>query len=182
METKVEKIIEDFSMECAKALKNGEEVPSDLKLQIEAELIKAASQDSEKILEKDKVIRQQLNEIADLRLMVSLQKSLLEHAKRELDKFNLTVEGWDRYVFEKNEQLLFNALPAYFDLDELHFIGESKFGLSESSRLGMIDFFLRFYLISEHKNGFYRKLLDRVPTDLNEIAHIKNRVTLPLSD
>lgn len=177
MKAKVEKICEDFSRDYAKVLENGGNA-SEAKIAFEQKLIKATAKQNKLLTEKDTIIKEQLEEIATQRLEVNLQKALLREMRARLDQFNLEVEGWDRYTFDKNEQSFFNILPPKFTLDEFHSIGAAELGLSEGTREGLMLFYQRFHLITEKFDGSYSKMIDRVPENLNEINYIKDRVSL----
>ncbi len=177
MNANLEKKCEDFARGFANAIKEGKETTK-LILDFEAKLIKGASKHRKIISEKDAIIKEQMEALAAQRLETLLHRAMLREMRETLDQFNLKTEGWDRYVFDRDEVSFFNLLPPKFTLEEFHTIGASEQGLSESSREGLMMFYQRFYLITEKYDGSYSKMTDKVPENLNEIKYIKDRVSL----
>lgn len=180
MNNKIEKICEGFRRNYAKALENGEKT-TEIQLEFEAKLLKHGTKEQKKIAQKDAIIKEQLDELASQRMEIFLYQALLREMRSTLDKHNLSIEGWDRYVFEKSELEFFNLLPARFSLDEFHRLGATELGLVEGSREGMLDFYKQFHLVSEKHDGSFAKMIDKVPSDLNQLAYIKDRVSLMVS-
>lgn len=177
MYANLEKKCEDFTRSFTKALKEGQDT-SRMILDFGSEMVKEASKERKVISEKDTIIREQLEVLASQRLEIFLCKAMLREMRATLDEFNLKIEGWDRYTFDKKELTFFNVLPPKFTLEEFHTIGASEIGLTEGSREGMMDFYERFHLITKKFDGSYSKMIDRVPENLNEIKYIKDRVSL----
>jgi len=178
MKTKLEKVLEEIKDEYLNKRSSGAEATIDDFLKFKAKFIKIISRYKKEIAKKSEVIQNQTEELTRLRLEAYLYKAKLKDIRKQVDLHNISFEGWDMYQLSEDYAKLFNKLPSKFNRKQIELFAISEIGADNDDLDTMLWQCENFYLISKKADGSYLKLLDAVPSDLNEINYIKDRVSL----
>lgn len=178
MKSKLEKKFEKFKIEFLGV--TPEERGSQLEIlwKFKSKLIKMISTYKVEIKSKNEVILNQTDELTRLRLETYLYKSKLRDIQKKVEFHDLKFEGWDQYQLSEKHAKLFNKLPAVFTNQEVELLAMREVGADNDDLETMLWQYENLYLISKKADGSYIKLLDAVPSDLNEIDYIRDRVSL----
>ncbi|WP_421977877.1 hypothetical protein [Roseivirga seohaensis] len=178
MKTKLEKVLKEIKDDYLNKRSRGEETTAYDFLKFKAKFIKIISRYKKEIAKKSEVIQNQTEELTRLRLEVYLYKAKLRDIRKKLDYHDVKFEGWDMYQLSEGYAKLFNKLPAKFNKKQIELLGISEIGADNDELGTMLWQCENLYLISKKADGSYIKLLDAVPSDLNEIDYIRDRVSL----
>ncbi|WP_339608216.1 hypothetical protein [uncultured Roseivirga sp.] len=178
MKSKLEKEFEKFKKEFLGILPEEKGALLDCLWKFKSKIFKMISTYKAEIKSKNEVILNQTDELTRLRLETYLYKSKLRDIQKKVEFHDLKFEGWDHYQLSEKYAKLFNKLPAVFTNQEIELLAMREVGADNDDLETMLWQYENLYLISKKADGSYIKLLDAVPSDLNEIDYIRDRVSL----
>lgn len=182
MKTKLEKEFEEFKSEFLEMMPEHKSTPLiDVLYKFKSKLVKLISAYKAENKGKTEIIQNQTEELTRLRLEAYLYKSKLRDIRKKVEFHDLKFEGWDQYQLTERYAKLFNQLPATFTIQEIELLAMREVGADNDNLETMLWQYENLYLISKKADGSYLKLLDSVPSDLNEIAYIRERVSLAIN-
>ena len=178
MKTKLDKFFKNYRKEKIQLSKGDAEGSSKLFLKLESEVYKLVGGYREEIKSKTDIIQNQLNELDRLRLETYLYKCKVQELQKAKELEDFKFEGWDKYQLTKEIAKVFNSLPACFSTQQIEEVAMPLIGASSEDVDVMLWRFKNLHLVSQKADSTWRKLIDKVPEDLNEIQYIRKRISI----